>query len=119
MTDSTASVNERIALARGWKKGSFNELHEGKGFYWWWPPSNDSAISGTPDFLGEWDHAGPLYMEMLVADLCEQQSPFRTTKDGWCVTWHSYATGDTFESVGDTLTEAIGNAWLAWKEGEG
>ncbi len=67
-----------------------------------------------PDFEHDWAHAGPLLEELVAAKVVW----FPNYKgDGYKVTLRD-AEYWPLQGEGDTLTEAIANAWLAWKKEE-
>lgn len=114
MTDTERqALNERIALRLGWR-----QWIKGRGD--WIPPGKDSdSIQALPpDFCGEWEHAGPLQVELWEAgfDLCHDG------KDGTFYWWgisneYPEPLDDDREETTDVLIATCLD-WLAWKDGE-
>lgn len=110
------NTNKQIALLRKWR--CING--------WWFPPDGDTRSTGhphIPDFEHDWAHAGPLLEEMCEADMLEEGPPGRRSdgKDplpGWYIPWYCNEASQSYESVGDSLPQAISCAWLAWKKEE-
>lgn len=110
MTDRTE--NEAIALLHGWTKD--------KGI-------SDSGIlpwidlygnrhQHHPDYLNKWEHAGPLYVELLDTGLIVEIRV--TSKDYLCGVYKQnmgMARSLIYAGRGRKVETAIARAWLAWK----
>lgn len=124
MTEPTTIINKRIALATEWKyeKGrSVSIIRRGiimgeQGREWLSPQKYWQEH--PPDFCGEWEHAGPLLEEMVIAGVVhllkiDDSEKFlcgfsiRNPKD-FKVTRENYK--------GRITTEAIARAYDAWMQ---
>ncbi len=108
MTNPTPTENERIALLRGYTRG----YHKVEGTCWHGPDGFTFSYTDPPDYLHEWEHAGPLLEEL--------KQEFGVILPIGNNPWHQVSLRhrhrQTEHITGDTLTEAISRAWIAWKE---
>lgn len=105
MTDTERqALNERIARRRGWepapnKHGYFRPA--------WRRESSDEgyiySYDGPPDFIREWEYAGPLWNEMVE-------------EEGLLVAGHLIRNIRLNHPEIETLIEATVLAFYAWKE---
>ena len=126
MTDAErTALNERIALLRGWTKETDEECEE-QGWKnpsymrGWFDPTGEWQHR-PPNYLDEWEHAGPLLGELT--------SKYReiTIHEGLTFVHVLHGTGNAKTTLcwlskdedsggNDYVPEAIARAWLAWKE---
>ena len=127
MTDTRTpkEINEAIALLRGWREESDEEckelgwknLHCMRG----WFDSTGEWKHNSPNYLTEWEHAGPLmeeltskYHEITIRDgltFAYVLHGIRNVKTTLC-----WLPKDEDSGRNDYVPEAIARAWLAWKE---
>lgn len=113
MTNDERKDNEAIALLRGWKYHPENSYGEQ-----WLSPSYDWHVR-PPDYLHDWQHAGPLQVELWEAgfDMCHD------FLDGTFYWWK--ISDDSLEPLDDgrentmDVMVATGLDWLAWKRRKG
>lgn len=119
--DSTQTVNERVALRRGWTQQDVTPF----GTLWFAPGCVAfNSMTGNvrpPDSCGTWKHAGPLLEEMVDAGRLRttgysilRSKPYENCKYRFSL----LSDGKGIDVVGDAVTEAITRAWDAWQEGE-
>ena len=102
-SDSKQTVNERVALRRRWKEQSTG--------YWYLPDTLPPQLHyGAPDFCGKWEHAGPLFIELI--EKTKAQIFYIDNKE-YGLVWPGRIAN---HAEGKTLTEAITRAWDAWQE---
>jgi len=104
------SLNERIALRRGWRKEPGRKEYVWAGEAWarsaWAESCEWQAPDGTwcatySDYEHNWEHAGPLLEELLFG---------MGSISGWRLVLMN------LENNERGLPEAIARAWDAWQE---
>lgn len=112
MTDR--NENARIALRREW----FHSKSTGLWHY------GNTILSYPPDYLGSWEHAGPLQEEMISkfhVDLYDRDEYGDDPGACLCELSRRDDFGDgglLYKGTGATPTAAISRVWLAKEEGE-
>lgn len=104
---TNAEVNEELALLDGWHRDTAKN---------WYSSGSDLFVEGLlpPNYCSEWEHLGPLLKELVQAgsvDLSERGGMFFALSS---IVWSDRS--GSYESVGDTLTEAIAREVLAWSK---
>lgn len=113
MTDPTPNTNEKIALLKGWL------YRKGRGLYVkeWQDPNGVYHIR-LPDFEHEWNHNGPLQVEMWEAGFNLAYDEIDGTFHWWRIGGDGAdALDDDREDTTDLML-ATAMDWLAWKKEE-
>ncbi len=114
MTNPAPTENERIALLRGWIK----DVCPFTGHDAWTWMGDVPWMNDPPDFLHEWEHAGPLLSE-IIRGLGDSDELHLGT-DWLSLNGVIYSAEENVYGTpgwpNTGLTEAISHAWLAWKE---
>lgn len=103
------TMNEEIARKLGWRKLSPGVWRHPDGAIW----------NAVPDFEHDWAHAGLLLEEMVDARYWSANISSPVAGESWLL--YMEEEGEILFNIsgrGDTLTEAISRAWLAWKKEE-
>lgn len=114
MTDlPNADINRGLALREGWLTAVFS--HPASDITLWFHPDfpDDPLESRPPDFCGDWNYTGPLYIDLLV----KTRGQLLPGPDGdWSFIWEG--TRHARKEDGATPMEAIARAAHAMGEGE-